>query len=165
MPRHPDQRVVVLADNQNIYHSAQNLVNANVNYGELLEHVVDGRKLIRAIAYDITSDRRKEKAFFKSLNSVGFEVKVKELKEYQDGSRKGDWDIGIAVDAMTICEKADVIVLISGDGDFVDLVDMLKARGVRVEVVSFKGSTASELIDAADDTTDIGELDPDRFLI
>lgn len=165
MGKQPGQRVVVLVDNQNIYHSAQNLVNANVNYGELLDHVLDDRVLVRAIAYDITSDRRKENAFFRSLRSSGFEVKVKELKEFKDGSRKGDWDMGIAIDAISLSDKADVIVLVSGDGDFVDLVEMLKARGVRVEVVSFKGSTSSELLESADHSTDIGELDPNRFLI
>lgn len=165
MERHPGQRVVVLVDNQNIYHSAQNLVNSNVDYGELLKHVLGDRTLIRAIAYDITSERHKEKAFFRSLRSVGFEVKVKELKEFTNGSRKGDWDMGIAIDAIALSGKADVLVLVSGDGDFVDLVEMLKARGVRVEVVSFGGSTAAELVEASNDHTDIGDLDPERFLI
>lgn len=165
MVKHPGQRVVVLADNQNIYHSAQNLVNENVDYGELLDHVLGDRFLIRAIAYDITSDRRKENAFFRSLRASGYEVKVKELKEFTDGSRKGDWDMGIAIDAIALSDKADVLVLVSGDGDFVDLVEMLQARGVRVEVVSFGGSTSSELVEAADHFEDIGEMDQDRILI
>lgn len=165
MGKHPGQRVAVLVDNQNIYHSAQNLVNKNVNYGEILDYVVEDRDLIRAISYDITSDRKKENAFFRSLRSAGFEVKIKELKEFTDGSRKGDWDMGIAIDAIALSDKIDVLVLVSGDGDFVDLVEMLKARGVRVEVCSFKGSTAQELIDAVHDTVDIASLDEERFLM
>jgi len=164
MPKHSGQRVVVLVDNQNIYHSSQNLVNKNVNYGELLDYVVRERDLIRAIAYDITSERRKEKAFFRSLRSMGFEVKIKELKEFTDGSRKGDWDMGIAIDAIALSDKADVLILVSGDGDFVDLVEMLKARGVRVEIVSFKGSTSSELIESAHDSLDIEELEDEFFI-
>ncbi len=151
-----NQRIAVLVDTQNMYHSSHSLFNTNLNYRRLLEEAVDGRKLIRAIAYVVKADTPEEKKFFEALEEIGFEIKVKELKTYFDGSKKGDWDMGIAIDALAIAEKVDSVVLISGDGDFSALLKRIKAKGTRAEVISFKKSTSNELIQEATDYTDIG---------
>lgn len=145
-----DQRVAVFVDVQNMYYSAKNLYDAKINFANLLKKAVMGRKLIRAIAYVIRADIPEEENFFEALNKIGFEVKAKDLKVYFTGTKKGDWDMGIAIDAISIANKVDVVILITGDGDFEALVDHLKAMGVRVEVMAFGRSAARELKDKAD---------------
>ncbi len=161
-----NQKVAVFVDSQNLYHSARNLYNSNVNYNKLLDLAVNGRKLIRAIAYVIKADSPEEEKFFEALEDIGFEIRVKDLKVYYDGSKKGDWDMGIAINAMAISDKVDVIVIVSGDGDFKALVETLKAKGNRVEVISFGRSTAKELVEEATEFIDIDSLeDSDEYLI
>lgn len=155
--RNPDQRIAVLVDVQNIYYSAKNLFNAKVNFKNLLSKVVYDRLLVRAVAYVIKSDPDlKEVLFFDALNSAGFEVKEKDLQTFYGGVKKGDWDIGIAMDAIRLGQKVDSIVLISGDGDFKPVVNYLQqAFGCLVEVVAFKRTANHELIEMADDFTNI----------
>ncbi len=143
------QRIAVLADVQNLFYSAKHLHRAKLNFSKLLESLVDGRQLIRAIAYVVQTKEIDQSSFLDMLRHTGYEVRSKDLKVRADGSAKGDWDMGIAVDAISLADRLDVIVLVSGDGDYVDLVNMLKGRGVRVEVASFQKSTAEELITAA----------------
>src|SRR3989338_9387770 len=134
-----DQRVVVLVDVQNLYYSARNLYGARVNFKNLLELVLAGRTLTRAIAYVIRADEEKEEEFFEALHAAGFEIKEKKLQIFYGGAKKGDWDIGIAMDAIRLGQKVDSIILISGDGDFKPVVNYLQqALGCLVEVVAFK---------------------------
>ncbi|GAD51712.1 hypothetical protein MBEHAL_0472 [Halarchaeum acidiphilum MH1-52-1] len=154
---HPAQRVAVLADAQNLYHSSHSLHSQNVDYAELLDATVDGRELVRAIAYVIRADSPQEESFFEALRDIGFEAKIKDIKTFGDGSKKADWDVGISLDAVTLAEKVDTVVLCTGDGDFSRLCHHLRHEGVRVEVFGFRASTADELIAAADDFTDMGE--------
>ncbi|HPG32150.1 MAG TPA: NYN domain-containing protein [bacterium] len=144
-----DQRVAVLVDVQNMFYSAKNKYNAKLDFEKLLDTVVLGRKLIRAIAYIVQTRDIDQSGFINLLKNKGFEVKSKILKQRADGSAKGDWDMGLAIDAISIAHKVDAIALVSGDGDFTDLVNHLKASGVRVEVHSFMTSTAEELINSA----------------
>lgn len=155
--RNPDQRIAVLVDVQNIYYSAKNLYNAKVNFKNLLSMVVYDRLLVRAVAYVIKSDPDlKEVHFFDALNTAGFEVKEKDLQTFYGGAKKGDWDLGIAMDAIRLGQKVDSIVLISGDGDFKPVVNYLQqALGCLVEVVAFKRTANHELIEIADDFTNI----------
>ena len=155
--RNPDQRIAVLVDVQNIYYSAKNLYNAKINYKNLLSHVKYDRLLVRAIAYVIKSDPDlKEVHFFDALNAAGFEVKEKDLQTFYGGAKKGDWDLGIAMDAIRMGQKVDSIVLVSGDGDFKPVVNYLQqAFGCLVEVVAFKKTSNSGLIEMADDFTNI----------
>ncbi len=146
---HPDQRVGVFVDVQNLFYSARNLFEAKTHFGKLLEHVVRGRKLIRAIAYTVAKEGADQAGFVEALERFGYEVRVKILRERPDGTAKGDWDMGIAIDSISTADKLDTVILISGDGDFVPLVEMLKARGCRVEVAAFEKSTAHELRNAA----------------
>ncbi|ODV49376.1 uncharacterized LabA/DUF88 family protein [Methanohalophilus euhalobius] len=143
------QKLAVFVDVQNMFYSARNIHYGRLDYEKLLRAVVMERKLTRAIAYLVETPDIDQSGFKSFIGSIGWEVKSKALKVRPDGSTKGDWDMGIAIDAISIAPKVDTIVLVSGDGDFVDLINHLKAVGVRVEVHSFKESTAEELINAA----------------
>lgn len=156
MIKHKDQRVGVFVDVQNMYHSAKNLYKANANFSEILKTAVSDRKLIRALAYVVKSQGIEEEHFFDILNQQGFEVKMKDLQVFIGGAKKGDWDVGIAVDAIKIADRLDSIILVTGDGDFIPLVIYLQEnKGCQVEVISFSKSTSSKLIEVADDFTDL----------
>jgi uncharacterized LabA/DUF88 family protein len=161
---HEGQRVAVLADAQNLYHTAQSLYSRNIDYSALLDKAVMDRELVRALAYVIRADSPEEESFFNALEEIGFERKIKEIKTFDDGSQKADWDVGIVLDAVTLAEKVDTLVLASGDGDFARLCSHLRHEGVRVEVFCFESSTAEELIDAADAFHDMAERE-DEFLL
>jgi uncharacterized LabA/DUF88 family protein len=139
------QRVAVLVDVQNMFYSAKYQYRAKLNFTKLLEAAVQNRQLVRAIAYIVQTPDIDQTNFINMLQQTGYEVKSKLLRLRPDGTAKGDWDMGMAIDAISIADRLDALVLVSGDGDFVDLVNMLKGRGVRVEVVSFPFSTAEEL--------------------
>ena len=163
--KHSDQRVAVFIDTQNIYHSARNLYKSYVNFANVLKDAVAGRKLIRAIAYVITSETGDEKAFFEALTKMGIETKTKDLQIFAGGAKKGDWDVGLAVDAMKMASRIDTIIIASGDGDFVPLVEYLQMHsGTQVEVMAFGKSASMKLKDAADDFFDLSQ-DPNRYLM
>lgn len=154
--KHTEQRVGIFIDTQNLYHSAKNLYKRKVNFGEVVKEALTGRVLIRAIAYVITSEAGDEKGFFDALQKMGIETKTKNLQVFAGGAKKADWDVGLAVDAISLANKLDSVVIVSGDGDFVPLVEYLKlSAGCQVEVVSFGKSTSSKLIEAADDFIDL----------
>jgi uncharacterized LabA/DUF88 family protein len=163
--KHSEQRVGVFIDTQNLYHSAKNLYHARVNFGNVLKDSVADRRLIRAKAYVVTTDSGEEKGFFEALAKIGIETKTKDLQIFFGGAKKADWDVGMAVDAITMSPKLDTVVLFTGDGDFVPLVDYLKIHaGCQVEVASFGRSTSGRLKEAADHFLDLDE-DPRRYLI
>lgn len=163
--KHPDQRVGVFIDTQNLYHSARNLYDAKVNFGKVVEKAVDGRKLIRATAYVITTESGDEQAFHEALGKSGIAIKDKDLQIFAGGAKKADWDVGLAIDAISLAPKLDAVVLISGDGDYIPLVEYLQIHeGCQVEVVSFQKSSSSKLIEAVDDFTNLDE-DPKAYLI
>ena len=153
-----EQRVGVFIDTSNLYDSAKNLYKRKVNFGAVLKEAVAGRKLVRAIAYVITSEGGEEKNFFEALTKLGIETKTKDLQIFAGGTKKGDWDVGIAVDAMKMAPKLDAVILIAGDGDFVPLVEYLQSTsGVQVEVVSFGKSASMKLKEQADDFLDLSQ--------
>ena len=163
--KHIGQRVGVFIDTQNLYHTARNLYQSKVNFGEVVKSAVGDRNLIRAIAYVITTEAGDEKGFFEALGKVGIEAKTKDLQVFGSGAKKADWDVGLAVDAMKMAPKLDTIILVSGDGDFVPLVEYLKInQGCQVEVVSFGKSTSAKLIEACDGFVDLDQ-DPKKYLI
>ncbi|MDY6817292.1 MAG: NYN domain-containing protein [Halobacteriales archaeon] len=161
---HAAQRVGVLADAQNLYHTAQSLHSRNIDYTALLDKAVRNRQLVRALAYVIKADAPEEERFFEALADIGFETKIKEIKTYADGSKKADWDVGMSLDAITLGDHVDVIVLCTGDGDFTRLCSHLRHKGVRIEIMSFAESTADELVEAADSHVDMSE-EIDTFLL
>ena len=160
-----EQRVGVFVDVQNMYYSAKNLYGAKVNFANILRQAVSGRRLVRAIAYVIKADIKEEKSFFDALEKIGYEVKAKDLQTFAGGAKKGDWDIGIAMDTIELAHKLDTIILISGDGDFVPLVEHLRrALGCRIEVMAFGPSSSGKLKEEADEFLDM-DKDKRRFLI
>lgn len=146
-----NQRVGIFVDGQNMFYSAKYQYNGKVDFETLLDKTRRGRELIRALAYLVESEEIDQTQFQDRLYEMGYEVKTKQLRTRPDGSAKGDWDMGMAIDAIAIGRKVDVVCLVSGDGDFVDLVEMLKGDGIRVEVFSFPSSTAEELKEAANE--------------
>ena len=154
---HPAQRVAVLADSQNLYHSAHSLYSRNIDYAGLLDEAVADRALVRAIAYVIRADSPDEETFFAALRDIGFETKIKDIKTFADGTKKADWDLGMSLDAVSLATHVDTVVLCTGDGDFARLCRHLRHEGVRVEAMGFANSAADELIDAADDFVDLSE--------
>lgn len=160
------QRVGVFVDVQNMYYSARSMYKTKVNFAQILKSAVNGRSLIRAIAYVIKTDIvKEEKNFFDALENIGFEVRAKDLQVFYGGHKKGDWDIGIAMDMIELTPKLDTAILVSGDGDFVPLVQHLqRALGVRVEVIAFGKSSSSKLKEAADSFIDLDE-NPKKYLM
>jgi len=162
--KHKSQRVAVLVDVQNLYHSAKNLYGARVNFANLLKEITGGRQLIRAIAYVVKSDEPGEINFFEALSRAGLEIRSKDLQIYPDGLKKADWDVGMAVDAIRLSNIVDVVVLVTGDGDFIPLVEYLKAKGCQTELAAFGKTANSRLKEIADDFADFDNR-PDIFLI
>lgn len=159
-----NQRVGIFIDTQNLYHSAKNLYKSKVNFDRVVKDSLSGRILTRAIAYVITTETGEEKGFFEALGKMGIETKTKNLQIFAGGAKKGDWDVGLAVDAVKLAPKLDAVVLVTGDGDYVPLVEYLKNEGCQVEVVSFGRSSSARLIEAADDFVDL-DKDPRKYLI
>jgi uncharacterized LabA/DUF88 family protein len=156
--KYSDQRVGVLVDVQNMYHSAKSLYGARANFLEILKTATAGRQLIRAIAYASRADTDEEQGFFEAMEKAGFEMKTKELQVFAGGMKKGNWDVDIALDAIRLSHRLDVIVLVAGDGDFVPLVDYLKnVHGVKTEVIAFGKSASGKLREAADDFIDLSQ--------
>jgi uncharacterized LabA/DUF88 family protein len=159
-----EQRVEVLIDVQNLYYSARNLYGQKVNFGEVLKEGVAGRKFIRSFAYVVRTKTGEEKPFFDALTKLGIETRVRDLQEFYGGAKKADWDVGIVIDAIRTAQALDVIVLCSGDGDFIPLVDYLKNQGKRVEVCAFGKTTSLRLKETADEFIDL-DLHPEKFLL
>ncbi|MEK7552560.1 MAG: NYN domain-containing protein [Patescibacteria group bacterium] len=163
--KHQGQRVGVFIDTQNLYHCAKNLYQARVNFGAILKEAVGDRTLVRAVAYVVTTESGEEKNFFEALGKIGIEIKTKDLQIFAGGAKKADWDVGLAIDAVKLAPRLDAVIIVSGDGDFVPLVEYLKIHsGNQVEVVSFGKTTSARLKESADDFLDLGE-NPRRYLI
>jgi len=162
--RNKDQRVGVFVDVQNLYYSARNIYNSRVNFNQVLDAAVADRRLIRAIAYAIEADEPQEKTFFDALDKAGFEVKKKPLQTWASGHQKGDWDVGIAMDIIKTMNKLDVIVLASGDGDFVPLLEYLQMTGQLTETLAFGKSCSKQIKELTDYFIDLDE-NPRKFLM
>ena len=156
---HKNQRIGIFIDVQNLYHSAKHLYQARVNYRELIKALVAGRQLIRAIGYVVKSEAPLEAAFFEALEKAGIEIRVKDLQVFPGGLKKADWDVGMAVDAIRMASFLDAVILVTGDGDFLPLVDYLKwGLGREVEVAAFGRSASGKMKEAADFFTDLGKI-------
>jgi len=157
MIKHKEQRVGVFVDVSNMYYSARHIYKRKVNFKEILKTAVAGRKLIRAIAYVIRAESELEQGFFEALGKSGFELKTKDLQVFWGGQKKGDWDVGITVDMIKMGPKLDVMILVSGDGDYQPLLEYLKSLGHRVELIAFSKSASKKLVEEADDFTDLDQ--------
>lgn len=156
--RRANHRVGVFVDVQNLYHSAKNLYHSRVNFGELFKAAVADRQVVRAMAYVVKGgESPEEQAFFDALEKSGLELKMKDLQVFAGGAKKADWDVGLAVDAIALSKQVDVIVIISGDGDFIPLVEYLQHNGIIVEAVSFGRSTSGKLKEKVNNFIDLDE--------
>ena len=162
--RHPDQRVAIIIDTQNLYHSAKNLYKAKVNFANVMKEALGDRKLIRAVAYVVNTESGEEQPFFEALEKVGIEIKTKDLQVFYGGAKKADWDVGMAVDAIKMAHKVDAVVLATGDGDFIPCVEYVKSLGCQVEAITFGRRASSGHKGVVDDFIDLDE-DPKQFLI
>lgn len=162
--RHKEQRVAVFIDVQNLYYSARNLYRAKVNFGAILKLAVGERKLVRAFGYVVRTKTGEEKPFFDALIKLGIETRVRDLQEFYGGLKKADWDVGIVIDAVKTASGVDAIVLASGDGDFIPLVEYLKNQGKRVEVMAFGRSASSKLRESADEFINL-EDEAEKYLL
>lgn len=157
-------RVGVFVDVQNLYYSARNLYKSYVNFSKIRTFSGSHGKLVRSIAYGVKADISKEESFFDALKEANFEVKLKDLQVFPGGMKKGDWDVGMTVDMIRMASKLDIVVLVSGDGDFVDLIDYLQNLGVYVIVMAFGPSSSSKLAEKADIFVDMDKK-KDFFLL
>lgn len=164
MFKHPDQRVGVFIDTQNMYYSARNLFKRKVNFKNIVDDAVAGRKLIRAMAYVVGTESKEEQPFFEALRSAGIETREKPLQEFSSGHKKADWDVGLAIDVVQMLDTLDVVVIVSGDGDFQPLVNYVLARGRMVELMAFGETTSSALQKVVHDYTDLSQ-NKKRYLI
>jgi uncharacterized LabA/DUF88 family protein len=176
--KNPDTRekVAVFVDGANLYHSIKSYYKGVLDYGVLLATAVGDRKLLRATFYIVEKQEPDEtsgsvRPFVYNLNKFGYKVRSKPLVVHEtlspEGERtvfhKGDWDMGIVVDMMRLADYADVYVLISGDGDYVEPVEYLQSeKGLRIEVISAAQCTSQALLDVCDTHTDLGDI-PDLF--
>ncbi len=160
-----DQRVGIFIDTQNLYHSAKNLHHGKVNFSQVVKDALAGRVLIRAIAYVITTESGEERGFFEALEKAGIETKTKNLQIFYGGAKKADWDVGLAMDVVKMAHKLDTVILVSGDGDFIPLIEYLKnTHGCQVEVASFGKSSSGKLIEASDDFLDLDQ-NPKKYIM
>ena len=162
--KHPEQRIGIFIDVSNMYMSAQHLYKTNVDFRQVMKTAVSGRRLVRAFAYVIETEGGKEKDFISALEELGYEVRTKPLQIFKGGAKKGDWDVGLAIDVVRLMPMLDVAVIVSGDGDYVDLLEYLKGHGRRVEVMAFGKTASHRLLEETDEFTDLGE-DKKRYLI
>lgn len=159
-----DQRVGVFIDTQNLYHTAKHIYKRKVNFANVVKDVVAGRTLVRSIAYVITTENEDEKAFLGALIKAGIETKSKDLQIFYDGSKKADWDTGLAIDCVSMAPKLDVVIILSGDGDFVPLCEYLRFHGVQVEAATFGQSASASLKEVVDDFFDLSS-NAKRYLL
>lgn len=163
--KHKAQRVAIFIDVQNLYHSAKNLFRARVNFKNVIKEGVGDRQLVRAFAYVVkTEDTPGEAAFFEALEHIGIELRMKDIQIFAGGMKKADWDVGMAVDAIRLAPSVDTIILATGDGDFLPLVEYLQGHGKQVEAMAFAKSTSEKLKEEADEFTDLG-TQPEKFLL
>lgn len=153
----PNHRVGVFVDMQNLYHSAKNLHGARINFAELVKLASADRQIVRALVYVVKSGETEEKAFFDALEKSGLELKMKDLQVFAGGAKKADWDVGMAVDVISLAKQLDVVVLATGDGDFVPLVEYLQHNGLIVEAMSFGRSTSLRLKEVVNNYFDLDE--------
>ena len=145
------ETVSILVDLQNVYYTTKQAYGRNFDYNKFWAEVTQDRTVVKAVAYAIDKGDLKQRQFQNILRAIGFEVKLKPFIQRADGSAKGDWDVGIALDAMEYAELSDTIVLVSGDGDFDLLGDRIRTKHhSSFEVYGVEGLTAASLINAVD---------------
>lgn len=143
------EKVTILVDAQNVYYTTKQAYGCGFDYNGFWEMATSDREVVRAIAYSSERGDAKQHQFQNILRAIGFEVKLKPYVQRSDGSSKCDWDVGITIDALESVKDSNVVVLVSGDGDFDLLVNKLENDfGIKTEVYGVPGLTAASLIQA-----------------
>jgi uncharacterized LabA/DUF88 family protein len=144
------ETVSILVDAQNVYYTTKQAYGRNFDYNKFWASVTQNRQVVKAVAYAIDREDKKQQQFQNILKAIGFEIRLKPFIQRSDGSAKGDWDVGIALDAIEYAVVSDTIVLVSGDGDFDLLADRIRTKkNASVEVYGVEAFTAVSLINAA----------------
>lgn len=144
------EKVAIFVDIQNVYYTARQAYGKNFDYNKFWAQATANRDVVKAFCYAIDKGDQKQREFQNILRAIGFKVKLKPYIQRSDGSAKGDWDVGIALDAMEYADRADVIVLVSGDGDFDLLVNKIRLKhNKKVEVYGVPQFTAASLMSEA----------------
>jgi uncharacterized LabA/DUF88 family protein len=144
------KKIAIFADVQNIYYTTRQAYGRQFNYKELIERISAEGEIVSATAYAIDRNDDQQRKFQNALKYMGFEIKLKPYIQRSDGSAKGDWDVGIAIDVLEAARDVDTIVLLSGDGDFDLLLEKIKKdHAVSAEVYGVPALTAKSLIEAA----------------
>jgi uncharacterized LabA/DUF88 family protein len=152
------KNVAVFVDVANIFYAAK-AAGVDIDYVTLLKSATAGRDLVRAYAYTgLDPDNENQRNFHAFLARHGYKVVSKDIRKYGDGKVKANLDIELVVDMMKTSRNLDIAIVVSGDGDFAPAIRAVQETGVRVEVISFRGNTSSDLIDVADQFTDIVHL-------
>ncbi|MDC9726134.1 MAG: NYN domain-containing protein [Gammaproteobacteria bacterium] len=144
------KKVSIFVDVQNVYYTTKQAFNCHFDYNQFWSKATQDRTVANAFAYAVERDNDKQKQFQNILKAIGFDIKLKPYIQRHDGSAKGDWDVGITLDIMECAKNSDVIILVSGDGDFDVLVDKVKTDfDIPVEVYGVAQLTARSLINSA----------------
>ncbi len=144
------ERVGIFVDVQNIYYTCRQAYQGNFDYNRFWAEATRGRELICAYAYATDRGDEKQQQFQNILRGIGFSVKLKPMLKRLDGTAKGDWDVGIALDIFEEAQRCDTVVLASGDGDFDILLERIRQRfDTRTEVYGVPQLTSNQLIEAA----------------
>lgn len=165
----PEQRVGLFVDTQNLYYAARDVYSRHVDYERLLHLSARGRRLVQASAYVVEREGEATAyGFVTKLSALGYRVRRRKVRVHRadSGGRpllEGDWDMGIAADMVRAWDHVEVIVLASGDGDFVPLLELAQQRGKRVEVLAFREASSQLLLDMADTFQNLAEV-PDIFV-
>lgn len=152
------EKVSLLVDVQNIYYTTKSIYGQSFDYNKFWARTIRDRTVVNAFAYAIDRGDAKQRQFQNILSAIGFQVKLKPYIKRSDGSSKGDWDVGITIDALDCAKESDVIVLASGDGDFAILAEKIRSEyHIPVEIYGVRELTASSLINAASNYYPIGK--------
>ena len=152
------KNVAVFVDVANIFYAAK-AAGVDIDYVTLLKSATAGRDFVRAYAYTgLDPDNENQRNFHSFLARNQYKVVSKDIRKYGDGKVKANLDIELVVDLMKTARNLDVAIVVSGDGDFAPAIRAVQEMGVRVEVISFRGNTSSDLIEVADIFTDITQL-------
>ena len=152
------KNVAVFVDVANIFYAAK-AAGVDIDYVTLLKSAGAGRDLVRAYAYTgLDPENENQRNFHDFLRRHGYKVVSKDIRKYGDGKVKANLDIELVVDMMKTARNLDIAIVVSGDGDFEPAIRAVQEQGVRVEVISFRGNTSSDLIEVADLFTDITQL-------
>jgi len=145
------EKIAIFVDVQNIYYTCRDGFQANFDYNKFWAKITKNKQVVKAIAYATYRNDEKQKQFQNILRAIGFEVKLKNFITRSDGSSKGDWDVGIAIDVLEYASEVDKVILASGDGDFDLLMSKIKQKyKVKTEIYGVKDLTADSLIEASD---------------